>query len=417
MNPVNLVLALLIGVAAAAVSYGFQAVVNFSESLRDQYPQIVLGLPILFIITVLLKKKTLYYPYKVKELYEMTGDKTFFWNRWKSFYHFLGASLSHIFGASVGREGVIVLTTTGLVRLFNLSLRYWGPVAASAGFAAITGNKWVGIIFLIEMYTTQFSQKVWAFFGAWIAVLILQSFKFPHLLSVVSIPDGDSWFKRFAFIFLLAMLIGYLSRAYKSSYFFLADFFAKKNIIWAIVMSLAVGYALYNPVLRPLQSLSLDLVSKFSSGSLMIESDMQLVLLKLVFTLFCISLGFFGGEFVPLVLVGCGMGAVGAQYFGESLLLGSTLGAFAVFAGVTRLKWTCVVLCASLMDYTMFLWVYIFFSVLHAFSGAQSIYLEPQVRKAFNFASFQFGNFQTGSFRPGAVKPEPPPRGTQTIED
>ena len=395
MNPVNLVLALLIGVAAAAVSYGFQAVVNYSEQLRQQYPQLILGLPILFVITVLLKKKTLYFPSKVKDLNEMSGDTVFFWNRWKAFYNFLGASLSHIFGASVGREGVIVLTTTGLVRLFNLSLRYWGPVAASVGFAAITGNKWVGLIFLIEMYTTQISQKVWTFFGAWVSVLILQSVKFPHLLSVVSVPETESWFKRFVFIFILGLVIGYLSRVYKKSYFFLADFFTQKNIIWALVISLAIGYALYNPVLRPLQSLSLDLVSKFSSGSLMIESDMQFVLLKLVFTLFCVSLGFFGGEFVPLVLVGCGIGATGAQYFGESLLLGSTLGAFAVFAGVTRLKWTCVVLCASLMDYSMFFWVYLFFSVVHSFSGDQSIYLEPHVGKA-NFMKFQFGGFPGG---------------------
>ncbi|AZZ37772.1 hypothetical protein CIK05_13510 [Bdellovibrio sp. qaytius] len=398
MNPLNLFLALVIGVAAAALSYGFQAVVNFSEVLRQQYPEIVLGLPILFILTVLLKKKTLYYPYKVKDLHEMTQGQNFFWNRWKSFYHFIGASLSHLFGASVGREGVIVLTTTGIVRLFNLSLPYWGPVAACVGFAAITGNKWVGIIFLIEMYTTQFSQKVWTFFGGWIAVLILQSLNFPHLISAVSIPETESWFKRFAFIFLLGLIIGYLSRAYKRSYFFLSDFFAKKNIVWAIVMAAVLGYALYNPGLRPLQSLSLDLVSKFSSGALMIESDMQLVLLKLVFTLLCVSLGFFGGEYVPLVLVGCGIGATAAQYFGESLLLGSTLGAFAVFAGVTRLKWTCVILCASLMDYTMLLWVYIFFSVVHSFSGEQSIYLHPIVRK-FNFMNFQFGGFPTGGFR------------------
>ncbi|MES2803670.1 MAG: chloride channel protein [Bdellovibrionota bacterium] len=393
MNPLNLILALILGVAAAAISYGFQAVIDFSEELRHQYPQIILGLPILFILTVLLKKKTLYFPYKVKDMNEMVEPKNFFWNRWKAFYHFVGASLSHLFGASVGREGVVVLATTGVARLFNLSLPYWGPVAASVGFAAITGNKWVGVIFLIEMYTTQFSQKIWTFFGAWVAVLLLQTIKFPHLLSAVMIPETHSWFNRFVFIFLLGLVIGYISRSYKKSYFFLSDFFAQKNILWPIVMSLAIGYALYNPVMRPLQSLSLDLVSKFSSGSLMLENDMQLLFFKLIFTLFCVSLGFFGGEFVPLVLVGCGLGATGAQYFGESLLLGSTLGAFAIFAGVTRLKWTCMVLCASLMDYSMLFWVYIFFSVVHSFSGDKSIYLEPRRGPKIGFMNFKFGAF------------------------
>lgn len=397
MNALNLVLALCLGVIAAALSYGFQAIINFSEQLRQQYPFIILGLPALFIFTVLLKKKTLYFPVKVKDMNEMSGDTVFFWNRWMAFYQFLAASLSHVFGASVGREGVIVLTTTGVARLFNLSLRYWGPVAASIGFAAITGNKWVALIFLIEMYTTELSQKVWAFLGAWVAVLLLQSVHFPHLISMVTVPESDSWIKRFVFIFILGLVIGYLSRVYKKSYFFLTDFFKTKSIVWAIALSLVIGCALYNPVLRPLQSLSLDLVSKFSSGSLMIESDMQLVLLKLVFTLFCVSLGFFGGEFVPLVLVGCGLGATGAQYFGESLLLGSALGAFAIFAGITRLKWTCVVLCVSLMDYSMFFWVYLFFSVVHSFSGDQSIYFETRTRKA-NFMQFKFGAFPGGGF-------------------
>lgn len=424
MNPLNLILALVLGAAAAGLSYGFQTVVNFSGELRQQYPQLVLALPILFVITVLLKKKTLYYPHKVKDLHEMTEEKNFFWNRWKAVYHFVGASLSHIFGASVGREGVIVLTTTGVARLLNLSLKYWGPVAASIGFAAITGNKWVGIIFLIEMYSTQFSQKVWTFFGAWVAILILQSLKFPHLLSAMTIPDSESWLKRFFFIFVLGLIIGYISRLYKKSYFFLSDFFATKHIIWALAMSVAIGYTLYNPDMRILQSLSLDLVERFSSGSLLTAYDMQLVLLKLVFTLLCVSLGFFGGEYVPLVLVGVGLGVTGAQFYGESLLLGAVLGAFAVFAGVTRLKWTSVVLCLGLLDYTMFIWVYLFYSVVHSFSGEKSIYLQPRVHK-FNFMNFQFGGFPggqggfggfstggfgNGGFRPGPVDVKPAER-------
>jgi H+/Cl- antiporter ClcA len=395
MNPLNLVLALLLGVAAAALSYGFQAVINFSENLRLEYPQLVLGLPILFLLTLLLKKKTLYYPYKVKDLNEMNGQKTFFWNRFKAFYHFLGASLSHIFGASVGREGVIVLTTTGVVRFFNLSLQYWGPVAASIGFAAITGNKWVGIIFLIEMYTTQFAQKIWTFLGAWTAVLILESLKFPHLLAPVTVPDSESYFKRFMFVLLLGVVIGYVARFYKKSYFFMSDFFSKKNITWGLAMALVLGYALYNPVLRPLQSLSLDVLEKFTSGSLIFEHDMQFILFKLVFTLFCVSLGFFGGEYVPLVVVGSGLGAVSAQFFGESLLFGATLGAFAVFAGVTRLKWTAIVLCTTLMGFSMYIWVYLFYSIVHSFSGDDSIYFDPQANKS-NFMNFQFRGFKAG---------------------
>lgn len=395
MRPFNLLLALLLGVAAALLCYGFQAVINFSATLRIEHPQVVLGLPILFLLTLALKKKTLYYPYKIKDLGEMNGQKTFFWNRFKVFYHFLGASLSHIFGASVGREGVIVLTTTGVVRFFSLSLVYWGPVAASIGFAAITGNKWVGIVFLIEMYTTQFTQKIWTFLGAWTAVLILQSLNFPHLLASVDIPNTDSYFKRFIFVLLLGVVVGFVARFYKKSYFFMSDFFSQKNIVWGLAMSLVLGYALYNPVLRPLQSLSLDVLEKFTSGSLIFEHDVQFIIFKLLFTLLCVSLGFFGGEYVPLVLVGSGLGAYSAQFFGESLLFGATLGAFAVFAGVTRLKWTAIVLCTTLAGFSMYVWVYLFYSIVLSFSGDESIYFDARDNKT-RFMNFQFRRFQSG---------------------
>lgn len=392
MNPINLLIALLLGLSAAVISYGFQAIIVYSDQLRMQYPQIVLAMPLLFLLTVAMKKKTLYYPHKVKDLIEMTEDKNFFWNRWKAFYHLVGASLSHVFGASVGREGVIVLATTGIARFVNLNLRYWGPIAASIGFAAITGNKWVGIIFLIEMYSTNFSQKIWTFIGAWLAVLILQSWSFPHLLSPFVIPDTDSTFKRFVFIVLLGILIGSVARIYKRGYFTLSSFFAKKNIFWALLTSLAIGMILYKEPLRPLQSLSLDMLARFTSGSLMLGPDMQLLFYKLVLTLFCVSLGFFGGEYVPLVVIGCGLGVTGAQYFGESLHLGALLGAFAVFCGVTRLKWTAIVLCAALTDWSMLFWIYLFYSVCMNFSGNTSIYLEPRERK-FNFMNFQFRQF------------------------
>lgn len=397
MTPLNLLIALFIGIAAGAISYGFQFVISITEQLRLGFPQIVLAMPILVVLTIVLKKKTLYYPYKIKDLYEMTEPKNFFWNRWKAFYHFIGASLSHLFGASVGREGVIVLTTTGFARFLNLNLNYWGPIAASIGFAAITGNKWVGLIFLIEMYPSQFSQKVWTFLGAWVAVLFLESLKFPHLLSSVVIPDSDSYLKRFLFVLILGMLVGYISRVYKKSYFFLSDFFTAKNIFWSMAAAAAIGFALHNELLRPLQSLGLDLVKHYSSGSLILHSDLQLIILKLVFTLFCVSLGFFGGEYVPLVVVGTGLGATAAQYFGENIVLGATLGAFSIFCGVTRLKWTAIVLCLSLMDISLAFWVYVFFSACMNFSGDTSIYLEPRQRK-FNFANFQFRAFNPRDF-------------------
>jgi H+/Cl- antiporter ClcA len=396
MTPLNLFFSLALGLFAGALSYALQFGIESSEALRNQYPEIVLGLPVLFFLTVALKKKTLYYPYKIKDLFEMTGKENFFWNRYMSLYHFIGASLSHFFGASVGREGVVVLTTTGIVRFFNLSLTYWGPVAASIGFAAITGNKWVGLVFLIEMYTTELSQKLWTFLGAWVAILLLDSLQFPHLLSAVNIPDADSYFKRFLFVFILGILLGYIGRIYKSSHFFLANFFQKKNIFWAIAMSVVLGYAMYNEVLRPTQSLSLDLLSRFSSGSLMLQMDMQLVVYKLIFTLLCVSLGFFGGEFVPLVVVGTGLGVTAAQYYGENLYLGAVLGAFSIFAGVTRLKWTAMVLCWSLVDFSSAFWVYFFFSVCQNFSGPASIYYDAEQKnpfKNFNFAQFHFRKF------------------------
>ncbi|MFN3453513.1 MAG: chloride channel protein [Pseudobdellovibrio sp.] len=383
----HLFFSLLIAIIAASITYLLIFLISESHDIRTEFPWLVLAMPIVALINWVLKKRTLYYPYKVKDLHEMQSSDTYAWNRLMPIYHFIGASISHLFGASVGREGVVVLTTTGAVRTMNLSLSYWGPIAAAAGFAAITGNKWVGLIFIFEMFNTTLSQKVWTFIAGWIAVLILQSLNVPHLLPHISVPDANSVITRFLFVIVLAFICGWMARFFKFGYHAVSDFLKKKSYVWIVLISAVLGCMLYPESMRSLQSLSSDKIDYFLSGAVLNESDAGLIILKLVFTMLFVAIGFFGGEYVPLVVVGTGVGVFLAQHFGESIYFGAALSAFALFAGVSRLKWTMIVLTVSLAGLSHSIWIYIFYTLVVSISGDKSLYFE-RASKQF---SYKFG--------------------------
>jgi len=381
MSVLNLVISIIIGGISAAVFLGFNYSVAYFETLRQQYSWIVLCLPIALIVTYYLKSQTLYYPRKISDLEEAASEELSLWNRKMSLYHYLGALLSHLFGASVGREGVIVLVTSGLAPLLNLNIQYWIPIAASIGFAVVTGYKWIGLVFLVDLFTTQMSQKILVVIGSWVGVLILETMQVEHLLRVDQFQDASTFFNRVIFIFTLAVICGSLAKVYKKAYFFLSYHLQKKMIL-SCVIAAAIGFILWRPELTGLQSLSLGLLQYFKNYNGFSSFDVFLIALKLILTVVCVAIGFFGGEFVPLVVCGVGIGTLLAQYFGMPYWIGLSCGAYLLLAGVTQLKWTFLFMALILSGWQYVILYYFAFSICCQIAGEDSLYFTTQrVRK------------------------------------
>ncbi len=287
-----------------------------------------------------------------------------------TFFHFLGTSLSHLVGASVGREGTAVMMSAGLVRLFKLSWVFWGPIAVTIGFSAVVGQAWVSIIFMIEVFSTHWKQKLYGFIGSFVAFLLLRTLQAPHLFESFSIESDFSFFQKLLFIFLLGASAGYLMRIYKWAYFYLSDYFKKSSMLLKLFVAVLLALFLAQPSLRKFQSLGLLQIENIQNMTAHISD----VVIKLFVTLLSVSLGFWGGEFIPLVYAGLHFGHVVSQFFQFDLLLGSILCAYLFFAGATRLKWTTIVLTISLVGWGWWFWVFLLVSSCVHFSGPHSIY-------------------------------------------
>jgi H+/Cl- antiporter ClcA len=104
------------------------------------------------------------------------------------------------------------------------------------------------------------------------------------------------------------------------------------------------------------------------------EIGFEFIGLKLVATVFFVSIGFWGGDFVPSILIGSGLGIVLAKYLNMDPMFGLMIGSFAFFCGITRLKWTALVMTGLLVGMHQLVWVYVALTICRWFSGAASIY-------------------------------------------
>jgi len=382
MSISNLLISVFLGFFGAGLLLMFNATLLFFDLLRNKFDWIVFGLPIAVGLSYFLKKKTLYYPKKIVDLEESQEDILSVWNRKMSLYHYLGALVSHLFGASVGREGVIVLVTSGLVPLFNLNVQFWIPIAAATGFAIVTGYQWIGLIFLIEVFNTNINQKILTFIASWTGVLLLQSYHVDPLLQLKNFDDQTSFFSKLFFVVGVGIIFGVISKIYKQVYFYLSHKLQNRLGV-SILISLVLAIVLWKEEFSPLQSLSLEILEHFRTSNEFVHMDVVLILLKLILTVVCVSLGLFGGEFVPLLVIGAGLGAVLAQWLGFPHWLGLSLGAYLLLAGVTRLKWTFLLLSLILSGWNQVILFYIAYTVCLALSNHTSLYMSGKNRKSF----------------------------------
>lgn len=373
-NPiVEVGLSLLLGVCIGALVLTFLISLRWIEHLQTgfntKYPiHLILMLPTLFFLDFF-RKKNLYFPSKVFELND--NKSAAFWSRWMAPFQWVGALFSQLAGASVGREEATILYSAGVVRLLGLSWALWGPILMSAGFGCILGNPWVAPVFMFEFFRqkTNLKQKIYSFIAAYAGVLILQSFQIHRLFENVEIQFTSGIFSKFVVLFFMALVFGLVMRLYKSLYAKFLSFFQKSpNLKWLAALLLMLVLAV--PQLRGYQGIGLV---QFSDLSILVPSYVDAIL-KLSVTFVSNGLGFLGGEFAPFLNSGAHLGAALFQSFGLSAATGSAFGAYLLFAGATRMKWTTYVLMLGSFGFGVVFWAYFVVVLTSGFAGDRSLY-------------------------------------------
>lgn len=362
----------LIGFLTLAFIKLLNEIERFHQLFNQKIPYHLILIPFVLIVIELIKRNTLYFPLKLAQLSSEQSSR--YWTIFMTPLHFFGTLLSHFSGVSVGREGATVLFSAGIVRVFKMDWIFWGPIVSSMGFSAVVGQFWVAPFFMMELFErTSLIQKIYSLIGASVAVLVLKTFNTLDLFTQYDISNLElesGFFRKMLFLFFFAICAGYLMRFYKKVYFLFTSYFKLSSLWLKIFVSFVLAIFLYLPEFRKYQSLGIYQFTDLQN----ISGSFLDVLCKLFFTLVSTTVGFMGGEFIPLIYSGVNFGNIFFSYFGYNSLLGSLLGAFLLFAGATRFKWTSYLLILNLMGLNWWFWAYYVASIAIQFSGDKSIY-------------------------------------------
>lgn len=252
--------------------------------------------------------------------------------------------ITHLFGGSAGREGVAVQIGATLSHYFS---RYFhfpknGKVllitGMAAGFGGLFQTPLAALFFAMEVmivgemdYEALFPALIGAFGASYTSHFLgLEKFSI-EITQSMSINN----FKSMLLVIIVGLLFGLAGRLFSLSLAKLKEIFKKKfenpyKRIGFISILLVLGLMLFQGRYSGLGTNLIDL--SFHQGTIQIYDW----LLKLVFTIITLAIGFQGGEVTPLFSIGTSLGVVLALIFHLPIELCAALGYVAVFASATN---------------------------------------------------------------------------------
>ncbi|MGZ3788454.1 MAG: chloride channel protein [Bacteriovorax sp.] len=376
-------LSILVGTLAGGAAYAFLNSVNFAIQIRKAHPWMVLFLPIVGVFVA-----WVYQTYGkdvdrgnnliLDEIHEPTKHIPF---RMVPMI-FLSATLSHLFGASVGREGAAVQMGAGISDQFSKfagnyfdNRRIVLMAGMSAGFAAIFGTPIAGTIFGIEVlllgsvtYEALFPCLVAAVVGYYSALGL--GISYAHYGPIV-IPQ--------------LTLIGILSAAAAGIVFGLA---ARFFILALHSVKHFLAEKCPNPIYRPFfggvvvalcfyalgtdryQNLGEDIIN----ASFLTHVHPWDFLGKIFMTAASVGSGYRGGEVMSLFYIGATLGNALSFILPLSIPLLTALGFVSVFAGASNTPVACIFLALRLFGSEIGVYASIAIVMSYLFSGQDGIY-------------------------------------------
>lgn len=252
--------------------------------------------------------------------------------------------LSHLFGASVGREGVAVQIGATLSNAFKGFFKFEGAssmmvvIGMAAGFAGLFQTPIAALLFALEvlvlnrLYLSALLPSLIAAFTASYTSNFLGLEKF-HVSLESQLELSPMLFLK---LLLLGLIFGLVGNAFAQLLKQLKQKFAAKmsNPYHRIlVLSVFLTVTLLMAHLGRYSGLGTNLIQSAFSGETIYTYDW---LLKLMFTVIALAAGFQGGEVTPLFAIGASLGVVLAPLFGMPVTLVAALGYTAVFASATN---------------------------------------------------------------------------------
>jgi len=275
-------------------------------------------------------------------------------------YILLATWISHLAGASVGREGTAVQIGASfseqLSHRFNFTKEeksIWLRAGMSAGFASVFGTPFAGVLFGLEV--SKVGEISWksilpclasAFFANFISLHVYDT---NHIIyPAVFLPTQNIQFwANILFIGLFLGLIGFTYKALESNIYKLAERMPKHYILKGIISGLFVYLILQTETFKSCVGLGTEkLLEPFTKNN-----DLYFFIKKLFTTALSLGVGYKGGEATPLFLIGAHAGATFSNFSNLPIELAAAIGFVALYAGLAKTPLTGMMLGIELFTF------------------------------------------------------------------
>ncbi len=373
--------AVLAGLLCGAVGAAFARSISFVTSLRNENPWLIYLLPFGGLASAGI--------YKLAKEEKIGTDRALESARGEEKTPilivpvvFVASVITHLFGGSAGKEGAALQIGSGTAELIGRIFRSGDEnrtvltVCGMAGlFSAVFGTPVGACVFAAEVAVTGIvnaAALVPAFVSSIIAYFVSTAMGVhPERFSLDSVPDFSvAVLLKAVAVAAVVALVGaafchLLHAGEKLSEKLLKNPFAR---IFAggcvlIVLTLIFGTD-YNGG-------GMFVVERIFDG---VTVRPEAFLLKIIFTVITVSVGFKGGEIVPSFFIGATLGAILSPIIGMSAPFGAALGMTAFFGAVTNCPLAAAVLSVELFGAEGFVLFAAAAIVSRAFSGKVSLY-------------------------------------------
>ncbi|MDO4265723.1 MAG: chloride channel protein [Eubacteriales bacterium] len=381
------VFALIAGLCGGVIGAAFVNLIKWATQMRISHPWLLFCMPAAGILIVFLHECFHERGNRGTNLVleAVTGDKPV--DRQIPALIFISTVLSHLVGASTGREGAALQIGGGLGgfvgQLLNLDEKD-RKVAVMAGmsavFAAVFGTPVAAAVFPIEVISVgimHFSALVPCIFSAFIGYYVSVSFGISfESFTVTQIPAFSV--SSAALIILLGLLCGLCSKVFCKLLHLANRLYSRytpnsyvrilaASVIF-IVLTLISGTDLY-------EGTSMAIIERSLAGSIVYEA----FLLKMIFTAIALGGKFKGGEIVPVFCVGAALGCTFGNLVGFAPSLCAACGLAGLFAGATNCPVSTLLIALEMLSPEAMPYYSLAIAAAFLFSGYTSLYSSQRI--------------------------------------
>ncbi len=381
----DLVLGVVVGVIGGCVAYAFLRTLNWVNATRNDNEYLIYFLPLAGLVIGLM-----YHHFGervangsnlvLEEIHEPDAGVP----RRMAPMVFLATAISHLFGASTGREGagiqITASITDGLARPFSPSpetRKLLLITAISAAFGGLFGVPIGGMVFALEVQENgriRYEAMLPALLAGLIGFKIVEILNIKHLVTGTLTPVDFSLALSWKLVLLggvccaLAVVFIQLTHTVHRA--------AHSWIKWQPLRPVVGGCIVLLLVLvsgtRDYLGLSTHLAEGAFVGAVGIA--VGAFAWKLVFTSVSLGTGFIGGEMVPLFIIGALAGAQTGRLLDASIPLFAAIGMMATFAAASNTPIACIVIGIELFGAGATLPLAFTCVLAYALSGRRGIY-------------------------------------------